>query len=125
MSAAQLQLLKRPVLLLAQKQLVVQSDVGLCDLGGNRIGEFKHWNGQGELTGSGGAPRGAVWLRATGLYLWAPGQGLRLGVGQQRGVWFWVNVVLVGGKGRVGSDGEFRLQEVGVGVQCGRGLQLR
>lgn len=121
---AQLHFLTRPVLLLARKQLVVQSDVGLSDLGRNRIREYKYWDGQGELTGSGGAPRGAVRLSATWLYLWAPGQGLRLGVSQQRGVWFWVMVELVVGKGRVGGDGEFRLQEVGVGVQCGGGLQL-
>lgn len=29
------------------------------------------------------------------------------------------------GKGRVGGDWEFGLQEVGIRVQCGRGLQLR
>ncbi len=53
-------------------------------------------------------------------------QGLRLGVGQQRGVWFWVMMVLVlvMGKRRVWGDGEFGLQEVGAGVQCDRGLQL-
>lgn len=122
---AELHFLTRPVLLLAQKQLIVQSDVGLFDLGRDRIREFKDWDGQGKLTGSRGTLRGAVWLSTTRLYLRTPGQGLRLGVSQQRGVWCWVMVVLLGGKGRVGGDGEFGLQEVGVRVQCGGGLQLR
>lgn len=109
-----------PVLLLAQKQLVVQSDVGLHHLGRDRVREYKDRDRQGQLTGSGGAPRGAVQL-----YLRAPGEGLSGGVGEQRAVWFWVMVVLEAGEGRVGGDGEFGLQEVGVGVQCSGGLQLR